>query len=77
MRTHPRISVAASAIVRFVRAGGWVGAAYPWYIKECRRLRGTECQGMWRIVHERMPDFERVRNDNFFRAYSAQSEEQA
>jgi hypothetical protein len=68
MRTHPRISVAASALVRYVRNGGFVGASSPViYIREFRRLRWNDIDGAWALAQRRMPDFIEVNNDNFFK----------
>jgi hypothetical protein len=51
---HPRVSVAASAIVRHLIGGGWLGASYPWYIKACRPLRGGEFTAALRLANFRL-----------------------
>ncbi len=53
MKTHPRISVAASAVCNYIANGGWIGASMPWYIKECRRLRPGEYRAAWKIANAR------------------------
>lgn len=56
-RTHPRISVAASAIVKLILEGGWIErpppVRCPTYIKEWRRLKGNELKGAWNLACKR------------------------
>jgi hypothetical protein len=42
--TTRAISLAASAIVKHVANGGWIGASFPTYLKACRRLKGGRWQ---------------------------------
>ena len=65
---HPRISVAAAAICRHLERGGWVGASYPWYIKECRRLRAGEYDAAWRLADFRLYGWAARLNARNFRA---------
>jgi len=68
MKTKARVSVAASALVRYVIEGNYLGASYPWYIRECRRLRGDEFLGAWALAHKRLPELSQLNNRNFFAA---------
>ena len=66
MRTHPRISVAATAICNHIAEGGWIGASYPWYIKECRRLLPGEYRAAWKIANARFYGYlDRLNQRNF------------
>lgn len=56
MKTSPKISVAASAIIRHVADGGWIGASFPLYIRECRRLNSDEYRGARALAQRRWPD---------------------
>jgi hypothetical protein len=66
MRTHPRISVAATAICNYIANGGWIGASMPWYIKECRRLRPGEYRAAWKIANKRFDGYLPVLNQRNF-----------
>lgn len=65
---HPRISVAAAAICRHLERGGWIGASYPWYIKECRKLRPGEYSAAWRLADFRLYGMRDRLNARNFRA---------
>jgi hypothetical protein len=64
---HPRISVAATAICNHISEGGWIGASYPWYIKECRRLRPGEYRAARHLANKRFAYHLEVLNAENFR----------
>jgi hypothetical protein len=57
VRTHPKISVAASAIADYVGDGGWLGASFPLHIAQCRRLNSQEYRAALRIANRRLGGF--------------------
>jgi hypothetical protein len=45
-----KLSVAASAILRHIAEGNWIGASWPHYIPEVRRLGAQKYRAAWQLA---------------------------